>query len=132
VSDSLIWAVKHGDLGALRSVLQSAPNLDGVDSQGWSPLVHAAHRGNAEAIGLLIGAGATVNLGQETGFTALFSAVLEGHVEAVRVLLDAGAKEAPVQGIALRSYCIGGNSERHKTILTMLDERNTDTAPPQT
>jgi ankyrin repeat protein len=130
VSDSLTWAVKHGDLVALRNALQSAPDLDGVDSQGWSPLFHAAHRGNAEAIRLLIGAGADVNLGHETGFTALFSAVSNGHVEAVRALLDAGAKEAPVQGIALRSYCHSENSERNKTILAMLDGCHTDTAPP--
>jgi hypothetical protein len=26
-----------------------------------------------------------------------------------------------VQGVELRGYCIQGNSERHKAILTMLD-----------
>ena len=62
-----------------------------------------------------------MNRGRESGFTALFSAVGGGHLEAVRLLLDAGAEIAPVQGVELRGYCIQGNSERHKAILTMLD-----------
>jgi ankyrin repeat protein len=121
-ADSLIWAAKRGDLVALETAIRSGANVNSEDSQGWTALFHAAHHGNTKALQLLIDAGADVNRGRESGFTALFSAVGGGHVEAVRLLLDAGAEIAPVQGVELRGYCIQGNSERHKAILTMLDE----------
>jgi ankyrin repeat protein len=121
MSDSLIWAAKRGDLAALKKAILPDANLNDVDSQGWTPLFHAAHQGNTEVLTLLIEAGADVNFGKGTGFTALFSAVSGGHVEAVQTLLNAGAEIVPVQGIELRGYCIQGNSERHKAILTMLD-----------
>jgi ankyrin repeat protein len=121
VTDSFIWAVKRGDLLELRNALRSETNLNAVDSQGWTPLFHAAYQGNPTTLELLIEAGADVNHGVETGFTALFAAVLGGHVEAVRVLLNAGAKIAPVQGIALRAHCVGTNSKHRDAILAMLD-----------
>jgi len=120
-ADSLIWAAKRGDLVALETAIRSGANVNSKDSQGWTALFHAAHHGNTKALQLLIDAGADVNRGRESGFTALFSAVGGGHLEAVRLLLDAGAEIAPVQGVELRGYCIQGNSERHKAILTMLD-----------
>lgn len=122
MSDSLIWAAKRGNLAALRTAIRPDANLNGVDSQGWTPLFHSANQGNTEALNLLIQAGADVNHGKETGFTALFSAVSGGHIEAVRTLLKAGAEIVPVQGVELRSYCIQEKSKRHETILKMLDE----------
>jgi ankyrin repeat protein len=125
-TDSLIWAAKRGDLVALETALRSGANVNGEDSQGWTALFHAAHHGNTKALQLLIDAGAEVNHRKETGFTALFSAVGGGHVDAVRLLLDAGAEIVPVKGIELRGYCIQGNSERHKAILALLDDHQTE------
>jgi ankyrin repeat protein len=123
VTDSLIRASKRGDLVALRRAIQPDANLNVVDSQGWTPLFHAAGQGNTEALNLLIEAGADVNHGKKTGFTALFSAVTGGHVEAVRILLNAGAEIVPVQGIELRGYSIRTDSKQHEAILQMLDEQ---------
>jgi uncharacterized protein len=122
VTDSLIWAAKRGDLDALRKAIHSDAN--GVDSQGWTPLFHAAGQGNTEALKLLIQAGADVNHGKETGFTALFSAVVAGHADAVRMLLNAGAEIVPVQGIELRGYSVRPNSKQHEAILRILDEHH--------
>jgi ankyrin repeat protein len=122
MTDSLILSAKRNDLFAMRRAIHSGANLNDVDSQGWTPLFHAAHQGNAEAVKLLIQAGADVNHGKETGFTALFSAVSGRHVETVRILLDAGAEIVPVQGIELRGYAIQKNSKGHEAILRMLDE----------
>ena len=101
---SLITAVKHGDAIAVRQALDHRADVHEKDSQGWTPLFHAAHKGDLHILQLLIRAGADVNHSSETGFTALFSAVLGGHVEVVKELLGSGAKQAPVQGIALRGY----------------------------
>ena len=126
VAGSLIWAAKRGDLVALVAAIRSGADVNCADSQGWSALFHAAHHGNTKALRLLIDAGADVNRGRETGFTALLSAVVGGHVEAVRVLLDAGAEIVPLQSVELRGYCIQGNSEHHKAILTMLDSHQSE------
>jgi ankyrin repeat protein len=116
---SLITAVKHGDAIAVRQALdQRAADIHEKDSQGWTPLFHAAHKGDLHILQLLIRAGADVNHGSETGFTALFSAVLGGHVEVVKELLGSGAKQAPVQGIALRGYAPNAQ------IRTLLDNSN--------
>ena len=89
---------------AARNSLAAGVHIDETDSQGWTPLFHAAQKGDFPMVQLLIDAGADVNHGSETGFTALFSAVLSGHVEIVKELLRAGAMAFPVQGIALRGY----------------------------
>jgi hypothetical protein len=104
IGQSLIALVKRSDVIAVRERLAEGAQLEETDSQGWTPLFHAAHRGDFPMVQLLIGAGADVNHGSENGFTALFSAVLSGHVEIVKELLRVGAKPAPVQGIALRGY----------------------------
>jgi ankyrin repeat protein len=97
----LIKAAKHRDLTNLKNAISSGAKLDGTDSQGWTPLFHAASNGWTEGMKILIGAGADVNHGRDTGFTALFSAVITGHIEAVLVLLEAGAQVRDVQGIKL-------------------------------
>ena len=101
---SLIAAIKHGDIISVRRELDSGADIHEKDSNGWTPLFHAAHRGDLNIVQLLIGAGADVNHGSDTGFTALFSAVLSGHTGIVKELLTSGAKPSPVQGIALRGY----------------------------
>lgn len=115
---SLITAVKHGDAIAVRQALDHRGDIHEKDSRGWTPLFHAAHKGDLHILQLLIRAGAHVNHGSETGFTALFSAVLGGHVGVVKELLGSGAKQAPVQGIALRGYAPNAQ------IRTLLDNSN--------
>lgn len=55
-------------------------------------LIESAKGGNAEAVKLLIGGGATdVNAVDEGGCTALWWGVNQGHVECATALVDAGA-----------------------------------------
>lgn len=120
VVSALIRATKHGDSAALTDAITSGADLNGTDSQGWTPLFHAAARGWVEGIKILIESGADVNHGQESGFTALFSAVISGHSEAVRVLLAAGASIHRVDGVELVGYAQG---EKKPQIVALLDER---------
>jgi ankyrin repeat protein len=117
MADRLISAAKQGNMLDLRRAMLTCADLNCVDSQGWTPLFHAAHRGNGEAVKLLIQAGADVNHGADTGFTALFSAVMGGRVETVRALLGAGARVVPVGGIELRGYAQGKNRSALVAIL---------------
>jgi ankyrin repeat protein len=99
----------------------SGTDLNCVDSQGWTPLFHAAHHGNTEAVKLLIRSGADVNHGVETGFTALFSAVMGQHVEVVRAPLDAGARVVPVGGNELRGHALWAEPKKREELIAMLD-----------
>jgi ankyrin repeat protein len=115
---SLIAIVKRGDLINLRRAVDDGADLEEKDSQGWTPLFHAAGTGNLAMVKLLLDAGATVNQGLETGFTALFSAVMSDHVKVVKELLRSGAKAQLVQGIELRSF------SKSKEVRDLLDNSN--------
>ena len=122
MGSTIIKAIKRCDHTALKAEIESGAGLEAVDSQGWTPLFHAAHRGDVTAITMLLHAGADVNHGIEQGFTALFSAVASLHVDAVRVLLDAGAKPVPLQGIALHHYVQRREEPPSLAIIAALDE----------
>jgi uncharacterized protein len=119
VANRLISAAKRGDILKLRGALLACVDPNCEDSQGWTPLFHAAHHGNTEVVKLLIQAGADVNHGAQTGFTALFSAVMGGNLDTVRTLLSAGAKVLPVNGIELRGFARGKN---RPALVVILDE----------
>ena len=122
MESNLIRAIKRRDHSALNAAIQSAGDLEYADSQGWTPLFHAAHRGDVVAIRMLLEAGADVNRGIGQGFTALFSAVMGLHLEAVKVLLDAGAKPVPVQGVALQFHVQRRDEQRSQAIIAVLNE----------
>jgi ankyrin repeat protein len=109
----------------------SGADLDCADSQGWTPLFHAAGHGNTEAVKLLIAAGADVNHGVETGFTALFSAVMGQHVETVRTLLAAGARVVPVGGIELRGHALLAEPKKREQLIAMLDAVRDQPSKPE-
>lgn len=106
----LIKAAKHRDLVALKNAIRSGVDLNETDSQGWTPLFHAASKGWTTGMRTIIEAGADVNHGRENGFTALFSAVISGHLQAVEMLLEAGAEVLDVQGIKLKGYAQGNKA----------------------
>lgn len=64
------------------------------DSKGFAPLSLASLRGHAEAVALLLAAGADVAHGSEKGSTALMAAALEAQPQTVELLLRAGAAVA--------------------------------------
>jgi uncharacterized protein len=112
MSDPLIRAAKHRDVAALDEAIRWGADLSVPDSQGRTPLFHAADRGWTNGMKILIDAGADVNHGEESGFTALFSAVMSGRLEAVQTLLDAGARVRNVGGLRLSPQAQGRNRLR--------------------
>jgi ankyrin repeat protein len=122
MGSTMIKAIKRCDHDARKAEIESGAPLHAVDSQGWTPLFHAAHRGDVTAVTMLLQAGADVNHGIERGFTALFSAVMSLHVEVVRTLLNAGAKTAPVQGVDLHHHVQRRQEPRSLEIIALLDK----------
>lgn len=61
------------------------------DPLGVTPLHVAATRGDADAVRILLEAGAKIDARAEHDYTPLHEAAEQGHAGAVQVLLDAGA-----------------------------------------
>jgi uncharacterized protein len=121
-SKLLLSAVKRGDRFAIRKAIQSGADLNCEDTQGWTPLFHAAGKGDIKTMTLILDAGADVNHGVEKGFTALFSAVMSGSLDAVRALLSAGARVVPVGGIELPLHVQNRTTAKGRKLIRMLQE----------
>ena len=73
--------------------MDAANNIGGTGR----PLLVAAMKGHAEAVGLLVKKGANVDAATD-GMTPLWLAAYQGHTPIVRTLLLAGADTAPSPG----------------------------------
>jgi ankyrin repeat protein len=58
---------------------------------GWTPLMHAARRGAAEAAAALVAGGADINAVDPDGTSPLIEAIINGHYDTAAVLIDKGA-----------------------------------------
>ena len=112
------WALKRGDLPAIKAFLQENPKLVNTrtsDPRGTYPLHVAAEFGQAEAAQLLLGKGADVKLlDLENDAIALGWAAFFGRPQIVRALLAAGS--APSQrnkhGLTPLGCAVGGSLGR--------------------
>src|SRR5262249_44148945 len=107
---ALIWAaaenhasavrilIEHGAVVDLRSTersdeqLQRMRRLRGVVTRGgWTALMYAARQGAVDAVRVLAGAGAALDLTTPEGTTSLVLAIINGHYDLAAMLLEAGA-----------------------------------------
>ena len=88
----LMNAARENDVVAIGGLVRAGAAVDRVDRrQGWTPLLHAIHKGAAEAAAALLAAGADPNLAGGGEVPPLFFAVMNGDPATVRLLLDHGA-----------------------------------------
>jgi ankyrin repeat protein len=94
---ALHLSAASGYIDCLRFYLERRLNqdVDSLDSQGVTPLVVAASRGQSLAADYLCGKGAKVDFQCRDGQTALHFAVTAESLETVKVLLHHGAKSQP-------------------------------------
>lgn len=90
----LMRAVRAGGAAEVSAALAGA-DVNATDIDGETALHHAARRGDAEVVRLLLGAGARVDAENRYQRTPLHVAAAAGGAEVVQALLDAGA---PVTG----------------------------------
>lgn len=84
-----------GDVEAIERRIGAGEDVDFRRLIGWTALHHAALRGHANVVKVLIEADANVDLRTNDEYrTALHYAAMEGHREIVTMLLEAGAKPA--------------------------------------
>lgn len=112
----LIRAVKRGDTAVVQDLIRAGAAVNCSDTQGWTPLFHAAGTGNPEIMDLLIASGADVDSHREKGFTPLFSAILSRHLDGIRILLDAGASADAPEGDSLVRHVPSDWSHREEAV----------------
>ena len=89
--DILHRAARTGDIAGLKAALDAGTDVDRLDGQGWTALMHAVNRGNLLIVESLTGADADVDIRAPDGATALFMAAVLGQPEIVEILMKAGA-----------------------------------------
>lgn len=72
---------------------------------GYTPLIHAARKGDTARVRQLLAGGAEVNWTMEGGYDALMMACDQGHPEVVQLLLEKGAdlKKVSATGATART-----------------------------
>ena len=86
------------DFSAVKALCSNAQTVNSVSYQLQTALHKAAMYDNAEVVGILISAGADVNLADQRGWTALMFAASNGHVASTKLLMAAGTQLDLVSG----------------------------------
>ena len=88
----LMAAARENDVAAIEGLVRAGAVVDRVDRrQGWTPLLHAIHKGSTAAAAALLAAGADPNFAGSGEIPPLFFAVMNGDIALTRLLLDRGA-----------------------------------------
>lgn len=134
-------AARAGDVARIRALAAAGADLNAPDAGGtrWTPLLHAVHRNQRQAVRVLIEAGADVNRASPSGLSPLEMAAGNGQVDIVRQLLAAGANArepgvftAAVSGGALSDIDRPLDGTCNPEIVRLLLERAPDLRLPRT
>jgi len=88
----LMWAARAGAIDAMAALIDGGADLNARDaSSRWTPLLHAIHRQQPEAVRLLLDRGADPNAAAPRRLTPLMMAADDPDPATVRLLLAHGA-----------------------------------------
>lgn len=114
-ANDLFSAAEQGNLQAVRTLLETTPQLiSAKDGGGYTALHKAAYNGRDTVVGFLIQQGAEVNARSNGGSTAMHGAAVGGYRETVQLLVDANADIDIVNNAGytpLLSACSAGKVE---------------------
>jgi ankyrin repeat protein len=113
---ALDWAARTGRTDAIAELVRAGADPDLRDSgpNGWTPLLHAVHKGQLEAVRALIAAEARVDAAAPNGLTPLMLAASQSLPEIVDALLAAGAdpRLETKDGETALTFAVMGGDER--------------------
>ena len=87
----LIEAVKQGDAGTVRTLIDQGVDVSATEKDGTTALHWAAHLGDATSAALLIDAGVDPKAVTRNGATAYALACSKGHADVIELFIEAGA-----------------------------------------
>ena len=125
LDEKLLSASKEGDGAAVSQVLKAGANIDAVDFNGQSSLMHASMNGHLDVVKLLLEAGASVDTQDGSGRTALMEASMRGGVEVMGALLGAGA-DVNLSAVLGETALILAASGRARDTVPILLEHHAD------
>jgi len=88
--DALVMACAEGDLEFVQTLVKAGIDINGIGSEGFTPLMMATSNDEAKVVAYLIEQEVDVNK-VINGWTALIEAADEGALESMKLLIDAGA-----------------------------------------
>jgi ankyrin repeat protein len=91
VKSSLINAASKGDTLTTQKQINEGANINEVDKNGATPLMHAIWNGQTETAKALVSMGADVNVKDSQNSTALLYAASHGYYELTEILIKKGA-----------------------------------------
>jgi len=90
-------AGRRGDLTTIDRLLSLGLDVDGVDAQGASAILHAAGTGQIDLVRALIERGADIRLVSERKISPAAAAILSGRNEVLELLISRGVGSEEVQ-----------------------------------
>jgi hypothetical protein len=89
--NALARAAREGRLETMRALIEAGADVNGRSGNNWTPLVHAIHKRQDAAAGLLLESGVRADEVLDGGTTPLMFAAAYGETAIVEELLSRGA-----------------------------------------
>src|SRR2546428_1373850 len=117
----LVNAVKNRDIAMVRGLLKQHADPNAPDVDGTTPLIWAAHNGDAETGKLLIAAGANVKATNRYGINALHEAATLGDLAMMEALLKAGADPNAAYGAGETPLMLAARTGNLNAVKLLID-----------
>jgi ankyrin repeat protein len=122
----LHWAVRAGDLAAVKRLLHDGANARAANRYGVTPLALAAQNGDAAALDVLMAAGADPNGTLTGGQTMLMVAARTGNPAAIKMLIAHGARVNESETVLGETALIWAAADDHGEAVRALAQAGAD------
>lgn len=106
--------------GVVKQLLECGAKIEGLDSDGLTPLLRATFNGHTRAVEVLLDHGANIEAEGTTRNTPLLFAAAKGYADIVRVLLDHGANIEARNAHSCTPLFLAVSRENNQAVIEML------------